>query len=148
MPNSNPIIIKFRNRQESNPLASFSGLFHSKSKYILFLSMLHIMCLFCNVRNYKKNVLVFCSILLLFLTVCSTWTRYQVIAIYILDEESKKIFVYLYSTANVFTSYLIVVDSFYWWRESEYQEMTTDLSQVTDKISNNVGFTSPHCVRE
>ena len=23
---------------------------------------------------------------------------------------------------------------FYWWRKSEYQEKTTDLSQVTDKL--------------
>jgi len=25
---------------------------------------------------------------------------------------------------------------FYWWRKSEYPEKTTDLSQVTDKLSH------------
>ena len=26
-------------------------------------------------------------------------------------------------------------DNFYWWRKPEYPEKTTDLSQVTDKLS-------------
>ena len=26
----------------------------------------------------------------------------------------------------------------YWWRKPEYPEKTTDLSQVTDKLSHNV----------
>ena len=27
-------------------------------------------------------------------------------------------------------------NQFYWWRKPEYQEKTTDLSQVTDKLSH------------
>jgi len=27
---------------------------------------------------------------------------------------------------------------FYWWRKPEYPEKTTDLSQVTDKLSHNI----------
>ena len=32
---------------------------------------------------------------------------------------------------------------FYWWRKSEYPEKTTDLSQVTDKLSHNVVSSTP-----
>ena len=32
---------------------------------------------------------------------------------------------------------------FYWWRKLEYPEKTTDLSQVTDKLYNNVESSTP-----
>jgi hypothetical protein len=32
---------------------------------------------------------------------------------------------------------------FYWWRKQEYQEKTTGLSQVTDKLSYNVVSSAP-----
>ena len=34
-------------------------------------------------------------------------------------------------------------DQFYWWRKPEYQEITTDLSQVTDKLYHNVVSSTP-----
>ena len=33
---------------------------------------------------------------------------------------------------------------FYWWRKPVYLEKTTDLSQVTDKLSHNVALSTPH----
>ena len=32
---------------------------------------------------------------------------------------------------------------FYWWRKPEYLEKTTDLQQVTDKLSHNVVLSAP-----
>ena len=32
----------------------------------------------------------------------------------------------------------------YWWRKPEYAEKTTDLSQITDKLSHNVSSTPHH----
>ena len=40
-------------------------------------------------------------------------------------------------------SYMAV--SFFWWRKLEYEDKTTDLLQVTDKLSHNVvSSTPPH----
>jgi len=33
--------------------------------------------------------------------------------------------------------------SVYWWRKPEFLEKTTDLSQVTDKLSHNVVSSTP-----
>ena len=33
---------------------------------------------------------------------------------------------------------LSTIFQFYWWRKLEYPEKTTDLSQVTDKLSHNI----------
>ena len=33
---------------------------------------------------------------------------------------------------------------FYWWRKSEYPKKTTDLPQVTDKLSHNIVSSTPH----
>jgi hypothetical protein len=37
---------------------------------------------------------------------------------------------------------------FYWWRKLEYQEKTTDLLQVTDKLYNNVVSSTPRHERD
>ena len=37
---------------------------------------------------------------------------------------------------------------FYWWRTLEYQEKTTDLLQVTDKLYNNVVSSTPRHERD
>ena len=40
-------------------------------------------------------------------------------------------------------------DQFYWWRKTEYQEKTSDLSQVTDKLlSHKVVLSTPYHERD
>jgi len=33
-----------------------------------------------------------------------------------------------------FNNISVISSQFYWWKKPEYQEKTTDLSQVTDKL--------------
>ena len=77
------ICTRFRNRQNSEPLASFSGLFRSEYKWILHLTTMYIYCVYpaisknvvlivlygviCDERTYTVTV-SFCR---------STWIRYQ-----------------------------------------------------------------------
>ena len=52
----------------------------------------------------------------------------------------------LYGVLRHFQQYFIyiVAVSFNWWRKPKYQEKTTDLSQITDKIlSHNVASSTP-----
>ena len=37
---------------------------------------------------------------------------------------------------------------FYWWRKQEFLDKTTDMSQVTDKLSHNVVSSTPRHERD
>jgi hypothetical protein len=50
------ICTSFRNRQNSEPLASFSSLFRSEYKWIIFNDNVRILCLSCNVKKVGKLV--------------------------------------------------------------------------------------------
>ena len=50
------ICTSFRNRQNSEPLASFSGLFRSEYKYILYLTTMYVYCVYPAVSKKSENL--------------------------------------------------------------------------------------------
>jgi hypothetical protein len=50
------ICTSFRNRQNSEPLASFSGLFRSEYKWILYLTTMYIYCVYPAMSKKSKNL--------------------------------------------------------------------------------------------
>ena len=51
------ICASFRNRQNSEPLASFSGLFRSEYKWILYLTTMYVYCVYPAMSNELENLL-------------------------------------------------------------------------------------------
>ena len=50
------ICTSFRNRQNSEPLASFSGLFRSEYKYILYLTTMYVYCVYPAMSKKSENL--------------------------------------------------------------------------------------------
>ena len=50
------ICTSFRNRQNSEPLASFSGLFRSEYKWILYLTTMYVYCVYPAMSKKSKNL--------------------------------------------------------------------------------------------
>jgi hypothetical protein len=57
--NINFICTSFRNRQNSKPSASFSGLFRSKYKWILYLTTMYVFCVYPAMSKKSENLVRF-----------------------------------------------------------------------------------------